>query len=179
MTGLVLFDPTKRVRIGPPPPERLRLAGESEVQLRLQQIRSVLGSFGITELSTLGELRLSGTLVPQPGLVRPSTSLPRPPAAVSGFRFERRLDALIAIGATAQLVAAEPLLKPVSSPPRRRSRARPGFGFLRPDLRLSACWRTVSRACLGSDGARFAHGGGGPPAGVRRLGWTRRGAGVA
>lgn len=154
MTGLVLFDPTKRVRIGPLPPERLRLAGESEVQLRLQQIRSVLGSFGITDLSTLGELRLSGTLVPQPGLTRPSTSLPRPPIAVSGFRFDRRLDAFVAIGASAQLVAAEPLPKPVSSPPRRRSRTRPGAGFPRPGLRLDldiAYWAaTFIRLVAGS-----------------------------
>ena len=122
MNGLISFDPTKRLEVGPVPAERLRRAGKNEVRLRLQQIRSVLAYYDVTDLGALGELRLAGVVTPAPGLVRPSTGLHRRPTAVSGFRPRPNVDGLVAFGAGGQIVTAEPLPGPLRARPRVRRR---------------------------------------------------------
>lgn len=119
MTGPFVVDERVRLATGRLPDARLRRAGSSEVRDRLQHLRATLAQFGVDGLGDLGELALSGTLTPRPGLTRPVTARTRRRMPVSGFRAPRTGRGLVGFGGEAEIVDAEAL-------PVRARAVRPG-----------------------------------------------------
>lgn len=110
----------------------------SQTQVRLAAQRAVLASFGITDLSSLGTLSLSGNVVPSPGLLRPQPTIAHGSTTFeSAFRFGARgrgkTAQLARIGGTAVVLVAEPFprLPPrLGSAPRHARRAAPAGGTI-------------------------------------------------
>lgn len=128
--------------------ERLVIPGlqrhRDQIMLRMQYHKMVLASFGITDLSGLGKLSLSGAVIPQPGLLVPprrltTSILARATTFQSAFRLKKggrpvsrrargRTETTFSmerIGGTAHYLRAKPFPRRVT-PSGRVIRHRPG-----------------------------------------------------
>jgi hypothetical protein len=95
----------------------------SQASERLQYHKAVLESYGVTSLSTLGQLPISGNVVPQPGLTVPAPNVLTGQATfqaalrvVPGASGDENAVQLTSAGGTARLMRVSPASQENLSP---------------------------------------------------------------
>src|SRR4051812_43874013 len=124
-------DKDVRVSIALPEPRIVLTPTPTETQLRLDAHKATLAGWGITELSGLGKLPISGNVVPAPGLTIPPQQAASPAGLkTTTFQSAFRLVAargggaarvpparsLVSIGGTAQILPTIPHPAPPPAP---------------------------------------------------------------
>jgi hypothetical protein len=112
-------DRAVRLSLGRAVDEAVLIPPRSETLLRLDGVKAVLAAYGISDISSLGKLSISGDVVPQPGLLRPSpvaaaSSYTIFQAAFSSLAARGQKRSLVLTGGNAVLLPSEPL--PLAQP---------------------------------------------------------------